>query len=294
MRLIAIMPARSESWIIGASARALLMWVDHLVICEHQSIDNTLQICQEVSAENPGRVTVLRWPDEQWTEMRHRQCLLESARVLGATHIALVDADEILSGNLLHQIRGYVEATPDGKIMQLPWLCPRNGIDQVIVSGAWSKADVSTAFKDGPSYHWKTQPGGYDHHYRHPMGLAAELKPHHRYHPVTDRSGGLIHMQFASRRRLIAKHALYKMNELLRWPDRKTASHVDQMYSNTVIESDNARTSPVPGNWWGGYPNLTKYIDINREPWQEAEVKRLISLHGRDRFIGLNLFCIDS
>ena len=279
MNLIATMPVRNESWILGLSARAALMWVDHLVLCDHRSTDNTPAICDQVVAEHPGRVTVIQWPDEEWTEMAQRQFMLDKARDLGASHIALVDADEILTANLLPSIRIMITSTPPLAIFQLPWLCMRGGADRVISAGPWAKAEVSTAFLDDAIFHWKAREG-YDFHHRHPMGIGAELKVSHLYRPMPLRTGGLMHMQFASRRRLIAKHYLYQLTERLRWPDRRTALDVNLMYSNTVRTSDSAPVSQVPASWWSDYDGLARrFLDIDQEPWQIEQCRKMIAAH---------------
>jgi hypothetical protein len=33
-----------------------------------------------------------------------------------------------------------------------------------------------------------------------------------------------------------------------------------------------------------------KYLDVDAEPWQEAEVRRLVAEYGREKFTGLDLF----
>src|SRR5258707_13829349 len=99
-KLICLMPARNESWVIGFSARAALMWCDELIILNHASTDNTGAIIQDIALET-RRVRYMYVPDPCWTEMSHRQSLLTVARQYGATHIVLVDADEVLTGNLL-------------------------------------------------------------------------------------------------------------------------------------------------------------------------------------------------
>jgi hypothetical protein len=49
---------------------------------------------------------------------------------------------------------------------------------------------------------------------------------------------------------------------------------------------------PVPESWWAPYENLMQYLDLSEdtEPWQQTEVKRLIAEHGREKFVGLDLF----
>src|SRR4051812_45806793 len=134
-RLVATMPVRNEDWILGLSLRALLMWVDAVVVGDHCSTDGTRAIIQQVMAEYPGRVLIRIESDPTWEEMRHRQCLLEDARSIGGTHIILCDADEILTGDLLPAIRDMVLDCPANATMQLPWLCLRDSHLQVHRSG---------------------------------------------------------------------------------------------------------------------------------------------------------------
>lgn len=105
MQLTGLMLARNESWACGLSARAALMWCDRLVALNHASTDGTGRILAEVGAEHPGRVTILNEPDPVWYEMAYRQRLLDAARAEGATHCAIVDADEVLTFNLTRRIR---------------------------------------------------------------------------------------------------------------------------------------------------------------------------------------------
>ena len=118
--------------------------------------------------------------DAKWTEMAHRQCMLQLARDRDATHIALIDADEILTGNLLPQIRFMIETTPPGTVLQLPWLALPRLIYRYITEGIWGKGQqISFAFQDQPDFGWHARgPEEYDFHHRHPMGS--------RQHPIAD------------------------------------------------------------------------------------------------------------
>src|SRR5271154_3836415 len=115
------MPVRNEAWILGLSARVALMWCDELVIRVHGSTDASHEIAVEVQGEHPGRVHALLHHGTQWDEMRHRQNMLEVARDAGATHIAIIDADEVLTGNLVKGTPSplWTIAAP-GELLQLP------------------------------------------------------------------------------------------------------------------------------------------------------------------------------
>ncbi len=281
------------------------MWCDELILLDHWSTDRSREIMNQVDAEHPRRVIIRDWRTQEWTEMAMRQSMLFEARERGATHIVLVDADELLTGNLLSEsgavaesfgglswIREYCVSMPPRDLFLLPWVCLARGIDRYYSTGPWFDAYASTVFKDSPELHWQTRKG-YDLHHRHPMGR--EFK---HYMPISQHAnpsqhqGGLMHLQFLSERRLRAKQALYQVIEVLRWPGRMTPEELAKMYGQAVYKSDPAKipTSIVPEAWWAPYWDLLKYLDVDSAPWQEAEVRRLVAEHGKEKFQGLDLF----
>jgi hypothetical protein len=323
MRLIGLMPVRNEDWCLGLTLRAALMWCDEMVVFLHACTDRSAQIVHDVAAEfacdsaGRGRIFTMFDSDPKWSEMSHRWAMLNAARQRGATHIALIDADEVLTGNLLHGdllrpndafppllFRQYIANLPQGIILQLPWLALPRTTERYLTTGTFGKLQrVSVAFKDDPSMRWETR-NGYDHHHREPMGAIGGV-----YTPLKPEDGGLMHLQFLSERRLKAKQALYQMTELLRWPaprilngvscktQEQLAKRLARMYGKAVYESDPLAydSSPVPEDWWSPYSHLMRYLDIDggdidAEPWQEREVKRLVSEFGMEMFRGLDLF----
>ena len=103
-----------------------------------------------------------------------------------------------------------------------------------------------------------------------------------------DDSGGVLHLQFVQWRRLRAKQAHYKMTEVIRWPD-KLRSAINNCYDPAVDETG-LQISPVPVEWLSPYEDLFCYLDLNGDPWQEAECKELNAKWGAEKFAGLNLF----
>lgn len=296
MKIVAIMPARNEGWVIGLSASAVLRWADSLIVLDHASTDSTPDILRDIAREHSGRVGLIRQDDAQWPEMEHRQMLLAEARKAGATHIATIDADEVLTANLVPDIRGMFAACPAGAILQLPWQCLRGSIGQVHQSGVWASQFASSGFPDDPLWHWSSaERGGYQYHHRHPMG-----KPLIPYRPVGFSRGGLMHLQFVDDRRLRAKQALYKMQEVVRWPGRMSVPQINDYYDLSVYgdlltaaipqepKHDLAR---VPVEWWRGYDDILSRLATSAIPyWQEVEVNRLLTEHGTAKFAGLDLF----
>lgn len=299
MKIIGMMACRNEDWILGLSARAALMWLDELVIFDHASSDRSREIQRELAAEFPGRVDLIVENNPVWEEMRHRQAMLDRCRELGATHVVYIDADEVLTGDLIPQIRGLINETPRDGVLQLPLLCIRGRLGRVHISGPWSDGqNVTMAFVDARDLGWTSaNRGGYDFHHRHPMSTGTARYAHR---PLHHRNSGLMHLQFVNDRRLRAKHALYKMTEVLRWPGREPVEFVDQRY-NLAIYGHYLR--PPDGVtqmehtigdglacWWEAYGSIQKHFDVHSVPWQESECRKLINKHGVEAFRGLDLF----
>jgi len=154
-----------------------------------------------------------------------------------------------------------------------------------MTTGLWGQANVSTAFKDEPAFHWAAR-DGYDFHHRHPMGR--DFAPW----SVNGgrRNGGLMHLQFSSRRRLVAKQALYQVTEVLRWPGRTPVSQIAEMYGRTVREADRATVAAAPSSWWAPYEHLMQYLHVDAEPWQETELRRILNTEWIGKFAGLDFF----
>lgn len=291
MKIVALMPVRNEDWALGLTARAALLWADELVIGLHACTDLSNAIATNLQDRNPGRVVIVEHLDSVWAEMAHRQALLEAARSRAATHIAMIDADEILTGNIQPDLfRSMVEKLQPGFTLQLPWLALPRSIDKYIAGGVWGNGNfVSCAFKDESAAHW-TARAGYDFHHRNPMGL-----PLGRWaKPMVAPQGGLMHLQFLSERRLRAKQHLYIQTEMIRWPGRKAAAELSVMYGRAVYESDPYKVVCIdcPAAWWQPYRDsgLLDHLHVDDPPWQELAVFENVEKYGRDFFKGADTF----
>jgi hypothetical protein len=274
--------------VLGLSLRVALRWCDAVVVYLHACSDASPDIVEAIIRENDrGRVYVLWDKDPKWDEMSHRQQMLELARNAGATHIAIVDADEVLSTSLIG--REYICSMPQGGMLQLPLYNLRGSIARYHADGIWGNRIVDLAFADNKAAQW----AGDCFHARAPSGV--QWQP---YKPIAQGQGGIMHLWGCSERRLRAKCALYKVVERLRWPDRPAAV-IERMY-DWAIKGQEGHPSygtpatwayrDVPTEWWAPYASLMKYLDVDAEPWQEAEVRRLVIQHGAEMFAGLDLF----
>lgn len=276
MKLVGCMAVRNEDWILNLSARVALKWCDELVILLHECVDRSAEITAQVALEHPGRVAVAD-VGGGWDEMQHRQRMLEIARSRGASHIAIVDADEVMTANAIQSARSASLSLRDGKMLQVPLFNLRNGMGFYHTEGVWANRSVTLAFKDNRRLGWS----GDRFHAREPQGFVMSRVT------MPDRSGGVLHFWGASEERLIAKHALYKMTEVTRWP-HKPLYQIDDLYNLAFL--GNGETSPISPAWTAGYEALLAMVELDKEPWQVEECRRLMSHHGDRRFNGLNLF----
>jgi hypothetical protein len=177
-------------------------------------------------------------------------------------------------------------------MLSLPGYNLRGGLEKYHASGVWGNRWFSTAFRDQTSARWS----GDKHHSREPEGVNWNQS-----RPVAQGAGGIMHLWGASERRLIAKHALAKVRDTLRWPD-KAAKH-EREYSWAIKGDTQApyahfgtpatwTYANVPDNWWFGYKEIMHHLHVDIEPWQEAECRRLVGEHGPERFASLDLFGI--
>jgi len=281
-KIIALMAVRNEQWILELSIGVALRWVDSIFLLDHASEDDTPKILEHFMAKFPDRIETDRLNTPEWDEMSHRQYMLECGRRMGASHIAMIDADEILTANLLSRIRAWVLALQPGQVLDLPMIAPWGSTTAYRDDhSVWGQAFLSTAFGDEGSLSWKPD-SGYQHHHRTPYGVRNSIRPLHN-----KRQGGVMHLQFIDGDRLRWKHRKYKMTEVLRWPGREPISQVDWKYSQALDESGLA-TTPVPEEWWDGYDR--NKIKHEVEPWFKKECERMWSEHGMKRFKGLNLW----
>jgi hypothetical protein len=293
VKLIGIMPVRNEDWILGFSLRVALKWCDQVIVADHGCSDSSRTIMQGLGRDG---VIVRDDREDGWREMEQRQMLLAAARDYGATHVAIIDADEVLTANLVPLIRDYVERTPQGQMLDLPlynlreihmthkdyaghyW--DRGPAPYYHSNGVWGARWVATAFQDRPELHW----AGDQFHHREPFGTTWR-----RSKPIQQGEGGVLHFWGASEWRLRAKHALYKITERLRFP-KKTAKEIDDYYNQAIIPQLPWQFKAVKPEWIEPYADLMQYLHIDREPWHEAECKRLYRDHGEQTFHGLDLF----
>jgi hypothetical protein len=295
MKLVGIMPVRNEAWCLGFTLRIALKWCDEVVVLLHACTDDSLQIVADVQSEVTDRLSYFIVKEQQWDEMVQRHTMLEGARKEhGATHIAIIDADEFISANLLPSpderrlssphILDYVNALPPAQILELPGYNMREMPGEPLTmryhaNGVWGSRWFATVFLDLPGLSWQ----GDRFHHREPFGCNWQ-----RWRPIRQGYGGTIHLWGASERRLRAKHAHYRVTERLRWPT-KPVQDIERLYSLATSPREPWTYHTLPPTWIEPYADWMQYLHIDVEPWQEKEIAIVLETYGRERFAGLDL-----
>lgn len=303
-RLVSLTVCRNSDWILPATLRIALKWVDCAVVLVHSSQDRTMDICREVDEESGGRVHFEAVDDDAWREMGHRQRTLEVGRSIGGTHFAIVDDDEWLTANLLQITRDQILALEPHQSYELPMIPVWRGIDRCRIDPCtWTNAVISLAFADGPGVTWVPAGDKYEHHRRFPDRVmtpkrSPRLEDRQRrrgrrlaefVRKPMDMKGGCCHAQWADWRRLKIKQAQwYPMMEQARYPGRKQIDRILAMYGEAQNE-DGCITEQMPEEWIGPYRDLLNLVLIGGRPWQLDDCKRMLAEFGRERFAGIDL-----
>lgn len=286
MKIVAMMVVRNEAWVLRASLRTALKWADEVVVIDHGSYDETPDILARAFAETRRVFRRERHIDLPFDEMDIRQELLVWARTRDATHVAWVDADEVITENLVPMVQAWAEALEPAQQLRLPMIAPWGNLDRYRDDdSAWANAHSFILVRDEvPTINWRADRTGYQLHHREPYGSDKILRP------IEGRKlGGFFHLQWASWRRLVAKHAHYQVTERLRYP--KKASKLIKIQYTQAPKDREPRCSPVPESWWD--PETKALVDLEHEPWYEEEVRRLVQKHGRREFKDLELWGLD-
>lgn len=304
--IVGLMLARSEAWCLGLTLRAACVYCDVIVFTDHRSDDATPDIVREIAKETGKTIDYRRNDDERWDEMDVRQEQLNRGRSYGASHFVIVDADELPTANVLNVARSLVGQCPPGEARAFPMVAPYHSIHTRRIDGVWGRRSRLTwCFADAPELAWKAA-DGYQHHMRVPHGCKTPRPPYlggtFGEDAVDINYGGIFHLQFAARHRLVAKAVWYKIMETIRWPGRMTAKELNKKYDWALKTDEDfspewypPEHAPIPDEWWSGYIDRGwhRYLNLETEAWQAREARRLYAEHTKVKpkaFDGLDLY----
>jgi hypothetical protein len=275
MKVIALMPARNEAWILPTTLPQLRRFVDEIIVLDGHSTDTTREIIEHWGG------SVIPQPGTEPNYSGWRQLLLDTARSRGGTHLVWLDADEAFTSQFLKTFRSRITAMKPGQKLVLDWLCLWKDPAQVRSdSSVWSINPKDFVFcDDGVSGF-----GAVKFHEGRTPGPNEES----RLIRIPRSEGGVLHFQFVPFDRFQMKQAFMSARE---WTyQNASARDLNEKYRIT-LDDPNARCSPIPPEWLEGLPGLEglKNQDLG---WFHDGVMQLFSKHGIQFFEPLNIWHI--
>jgi hypothetical protein len=274
-RIIVVTPVKDEAWILDTFLAATTKWADEVIIADQQSTDGSVEIagCHE-------RVRLIRNDSEAFDEGHRQRLLLREARKTpGPRIIFALDADEVLSANVLNSdFFDQIAALPPGAGIRLRWVHLLPGL-----TCAWlPPAMPYFGFVDDGSEHT----GHKLHSRRLPVGEGApQLRPEE---PV------VLHLTHVASERSRSKMRWYQCWERLNHPKMRASQIYRQYHPLEAIHPRDIQ--PVNREWLAGYTQdgitIPSHFVTSTTRW-DLEVLEWILSYGRRRLARVDIWDVD-
>lgn len=276
MKVIAMVPARNEAWVIEHSLACLSKFCDVILVSDRNSDDGTREICQRF----PKVVILDPGPESRIREQRWQ--LLDAARDYDGHNLLWSnDADELLSPRL---INAFLESRRDelavGRVVECRfytlWNSPGQYRDYSYYQPYWSRL----GFVDDRRADYDRSVAAPLHEPRTP---ADEHAP-----AVRGDNLPMLHLQWMVPHRNQLKQAWYRCRE---WLDRgKSAASINELYA-TTFPAPRARTAPVPPEWVADLTFPDASGDLSPS-WHQREIFAWFDECGVEHFEPLEIWHI--
>lgn len=280
-KIVGLIPARNEKHIISQCLRALAMFTDAIVYLDDASTDESLQIVESLRSEC-NIEKIIRKNEWLRDEPGDRNLMLQAGREIGGTHFIVIDADEMLSSNLLDNacLTETIRKLQPGDRLALNWIQLWKDIDEYrFDNSVWTWNYKEIIFCDDRHCSYASE---FIHTPRVPEGLSG------RSFKLEGYSAGLLHFQFVNWRNLLIKQSWYRCLERIREPN-KSIDEINQRYAPSIDETG-LGLKPSPRIWFYGYPFFDRTVFDLPEEWREKQILGWFDQYGRDYFAGLDIW----
>jgi hypothetical protein len=279
-KLVCITPLRDERWILDRFLSCALLWADHVILGDNNSVESYDDILEK---HDVTRVTVIKNDMELFNESLLRQPLLEEARkICGRKLFIFLDADEVLSSNILDSPElDTIISAPEGTVFTTNWFQLR----ETVQDGFIGHTSIYPMFLDDniSAYNMSTQ----FHGFRIP---GEDKLPKWNIIKLNDIS--VVHYSMVDPQKIKIKIMWYQVQELLQH-HRKTLITILRQYFALYLMTPNNTVESIPVNCFSNY--LKAGIDMTsiNKPcfiWQEKVIIDLFKRHGTKRFDLLDIW----
>jgi hypothetical protein len=281
-RIVGLVPARNEARLLRTSLPALARLVDAIVYLDDASDDGSVDVVRELAprARVERLIAKQRWSRD---EPGDRNRLLETGRSIGGTHFVVLDADEMVTANLLgpHGLREAILSLAPGQQLRMAWLQLWRSL-RVFRHDAsvWTHNYKPFVFADAPGAAYRSE---FIHTERAPEGLHGRV-----YTLPGPEHGGVMHFQFVNWDALRLKQAWYRCLERVRHPERSDEA-INIRYAPATDERD-IGLRPVPKEWFAGYADLDVEVFTHPDRWREEQIRQWVTEFGPETFDGLDIW----
>lgn len=275
MKTIVLIPVKNEDWILGSTLKNIAPFVDHVIIADQNSTDETVRICQEfanvivVKNELKGHSNQVRW------------LLLDEARKIADNSLIIcIDADEIISPDAIVEMKKAIEtkqAIP-GDVFRFRWIQLWKSNVQYMNDGAWRDSYKNIAFIDNKGINeYKKDFVINDHTSRVPdTNIGKEILV----------SYPLLHFQFVPWQRNQLKQAWYRCSELIN--GARNAKRINNTYRVTMLLGD-FKIHDVESRWINNL-ELPDNLDNVTKSWHLNEIIGFFDKYGIEFFEDLQIW----
>jgi glycosyltransferase involved in cell wall biosynthesis len=262
-KIVVVTPVKNEQWILETFLAVLYPHVDHIVIGDHFSTDESRDI-----AKRHAKVTLVSALSKDFSEAERRQELLDEARKFGPNNLIIaLDADEILTPEFwLPENLSSMMTCDVGTRFTIPHFNVLPGFEKY-----WPvNLDPIAFIDDGFNYDLENR----IHFPRVPLPTKSRV--------VEVTHSGLLHLQYINWARMESKHRWYRVWERINFPD-KSQLEIHRRYSH-MYHVPSWRKKAVPQSWLD-YFQKNQNIDLRELEntgdtfWWDADVVIMLSKH---------------
>jgi glycosyltransferase involved in cell wall biosynthesis len=277
------MAFRNEENFLAQHLKALSLFTDAIVVLDDASTDNSLKIAYDLQKECNIEKIIEK---DIWfrDEPGDRNKLLQAGREIGGTHFICIDADEMISSNLLidNQLRNTILKLQPLEALALTWVQLWRSVDYYRHDDSiWTNQQRIFIFCDDGLCSYQSE---FIHTHRTPLSLKKVFR-----FPTDD--FGLIHFQFVNWDNLLLKQAWYRCLEHVRNPD-KSISEINYSYGRSKDEIGLSRSPSKPG-WLQYYPFFDASVYEKPDNWRKQQVNEWFDQYGKDYFKELDIWDVD-
>ncbi len=283
-KIVGLVPGRNEQIQIAQCLRCLAQFTDAIVYLDDCSDDDTLKIVKSLRVEcNIERIIEKKtWERD---EPKDRNDLLNAGREIGGTHFIVLDADEVLTSNLLvnNVLREAILNLQAGDIIKLNWIQLWRSTEKYrFDKSVWTYNYKDFIFCDDGNCFYSSD---FIHTSRCPGNLKGKVYTLEGY------DAGVLHFQFVNWRNLLIKQAWYRCLERIKNPD-KDINEINQLYAPSKDERG-IHLEPVRQEWFSYYKSFDKTIYMQPEHWRERQIIAWFNQYGKEFFKNLDIWDID-